>query len=177
MADLRQATSAELAPGFLKALRRLLDDAFAGNFSEDDWSHAMGGFHLWLEDDGRLLSYAAIVERRLTCGRHAMRVGYVEAVATASDARHQGHSTTVMTRAGAVIRARYPLGALSSGLLGFYERLGWERWRGATFVEGPAGPVRTPDDDGGVLILRTPTSPSLDLDGPIVCDWRPGDVW
>jgi aminoglycoside 2'-N-acetyltransferase I len=52
-----------------------------------------------------------------------------------------------------------------------------ERWRGSTFVNSPSGAVRTPDDDGGVMILKTPRSPELDLDAAIVCDWRTGDVW
>jgi len=26
------------------------------------------------------------------------------------------------------------------------------------------------------MVLRTQRSPRLDLDGAIVCDWRPGDV-
>ena len=69
------------------------------------------------------------------------------------------------------------LGALSTGTHAFYKRLGWEEWRGPTFVDGPRGRERTPDDDGGIMILRTSSSPHLDLDGEIVCDWRRGDVW
>jgi hypothetical protein len=33
--------------------------------------------------------------------------------------------------------------------------------------------VRTPQDDGSVLVLGG----ELDLDAPLVCDWRSGDVW
>ena len=40
---------------------------------------------------------------------------------------------------------------------------------------GPAGTVRTPDDDGAVLVL--PGAVPLDLDGTLTCDWRDGDVW
>ena len=69
------------------------------------------------------------------------------------------------------------LGALSTGTSEFYGRLGWEPWRGSTFVNGLHGLERTPDDDGGILILRTPRSPHLDLDGDIVTDWRAGDAW
>ncbi|MBI4485997.1 MAG: hypothetical protein HY655_08310 [Acidobacteria bacterium] len=29
----------------------------------------------------------------------------------------------------------------------------------------------------GIMILRTPRTPDLDLHGLIACDWRPGDVW
>ena len=33
---------------------------------------------------------------------------------------------------------------------------------------------RTEDDDGGIFILRTPSTPSLDLTDPLACDWRIG---
>jgi hypothetical protein len=35
----------------------------------------------------------------------------------------------------------------------------------------------TPDDDGFVMVRLTPSTPPLDLDGPLVCDRRHGDVW
>ena len=82
-----------------------------------------------------------------------------------------------MKHIGELIRERYSLGVLSTGTLALYKTPGWERWRGPTFVDGPSGRKRTPGDDGDVMILRTPRSPRLDLDGEIVCDWRLGDVW
>jgi aminoglycoside 2'-N-acetyltransferase I len=36
---------------------------------------------------------------------------------------------------------------------------------------------RTPEEDGGILILRTPMTPPLDLTAALSCEWRPGDVW
>jgi aminoglycoside 2'-N-acetyltransferase I len=82
-----------------------------------------------------------------------------------------------MTAVNDHIRAVYELGALGTGSPAFYERLGWLRWRGPTFVHTDRGLERTPEEDGGVLVLPTPTSPAIDLDAPISCDWRPGDVW
>jgi aminoglycoside 2'-N-acetyltransferase I len=53
-----------------------------------------------------------------------------------------------------------------------------ERWRGPTFVRLGDRERATPEEDGFVMILRTPRTPaSLDLDAPISCDWREGDVW
>ena len=124
-----------------------------------------------------LISHGSLVERTLVSAGETLRVGYVEAVATAAEHRRHGHAATVMTRIGELIRERYVLGALSTGTHALYESLGWELWRGPTFVDGPRGRERTPDEDGGVMILRTPRSPRLDLDGSLVCDWRPGDVW
>jgi aminoglycoside 2'-N-acetyltransferase I len=44
-------------------------------------------------------------------------------------------------------------------------------------VRTERGLVRTPEDDGNVLVRPTPTSPPLDLAAPISCEWRRGDVW
>jgi aminoglycoside 2'-N-acetyltransferase I len=78
-----------------------------------------------------------------------------------------------------VIESGYELGALSdgTGIPGFYQRLGWETWQGPTFVDGPEGRVRTAEEDGSVLVLRTPATGELDLAAPLACDWRQGDVW
>ncbi len=175
--QLHVRTSSEVARTELRALRALLDAAFDGDFSDQDWLHALGGVHVWLSDAGRAISHASLVERTLTCAGHALRVGYVEAVATAPAHRRHGYGTTVMRRIGDLVRDRYALGALSTGAHAFYEPLGWQLWRGPTYVDGPSGVERTPDDDGGVMILRTPASPPLDLDADIVARWRPGDAW
>jgi aminoglycoside 2'-N-acetyltransferase I len=82
-----------------------------------------------------------------------------------------------MREIGDIIRERYELGALSTPVPDFYTKLGWELWRGPTAVRSSEGVERTPDDDGGIMVLRTPSSPQLNLDDQIVCEWREGDVW
>jgi aminoglycoside 2'-N-acetyltransferase I len=178
MVTLHTASSDALSSPLLAELRAMLDVAYEGDFSDQDWQHLLGGTHVWLTGpDDAVVSHAALVERVLECSGQPLRVGYVEAVATAKAHRRAGYGTAVMHHIASFIHGRYPLGALSTGEANFYSALGWERWRGETFVNAPHGRVRTPDDDGGIMILRTLRSPALDLDGPIVCDWRPGDVW
>jgi aminoglycoside 2'-N-acetyltransferase I len=177
MVALDSASTDDLHPRFLRDVRTFLDDAFAGAFTDDDWAHAQGGMHVWLADSRGLISHGSLVERTLICSNHTLHVGYVEAVATAEAHRRRGYGTIVMKHLGELIRARYQLGALSTGAHSFYEALGWERWRGQTFVNGARGHERTPQDDGGIMILRTPRSPIIDVAGDIVCDWRVGDVW
>ena len=83
-----------------------------------------------------------------------------------------------MRRIGELVHEDFVLGALSTGAHAFYESLGWERWRGRTFVAAAKGArVPTPDDDGGIMVLRTGQSPPLALDGDIVCHARSGDAW
>lgn len=177
MVTLWQQSTDTLSRTLRAELRRLLDEAFEGDFTDHDWEHALGGVHVWLTDADRPISHASVVERTLVCSGQPLRVGYVEAVATIATHRGRGHGSMIMKRVGEVIAERYALGALSTSMPLFYQRLGWERWRGPTFVDGPGGRERTAEEDGGILVLRTPPAAELDLDGDIVCDWRAGDVW
>ena len=149
------------------------DEAFA----DEDWVHALGGEHFVLDLVGEIVSHAAVVQRSLEIGGRLLRTGYMEAVATAPDEQGKGHGSLVMEAATEHIRSTFELGALGTGRHSFYERLGWETWRGPAFVRSPEGERRTPDDEGYILVLRTTTSPSFHLEEPISCDWRSGAVW
>jgi len=160
------------------AIRRLLDDAFGGDLTDEDWQHALGGWHALIEEAGQVVAHAAVVERPFLVGARAVRAGYVEAVAVTPARQRTGLGSSVMRAINARIRERFELGALSSGEWGFYERLGWERWRGPTYVRRADGQtIRTPDEDEGVMVLRTERSGALDVRQPIVCDERVGDSW
>ena len=160
------------------AIRAMADAAFAGGFSDDDWAHALGGVHAILQEDGEVLAHAAVVPRILEAGGRALQAGYVEAVAVRPDVQRTGLGTLVMQALAPAIAGDYELGALSTGEWHFYERLGWERWRGPTWVRHPDGRLeRSPEDDDSLMILRTPTSPSIDLFAPLTCGARPGDPW
>ena len=175
---LHEATTADLSPSFLGALRAMLDAAFDGDFADEDWAHALGGRHVWFAAaDGTIVSHGSVVERRLELGGRALQVGYVEALATTEAHRGRGLGTTVMRRLDEWIATRHELGVLSTGARAFYARLGWVRWQGATWVDAPHGRLRTPDDDDSIMILRTPASPALELTGDLVADWRASDAW
>lgn len=75
------------------------------------------------------------------------------------------------------VDAVFELGALSTGRPGFYRRLGWETWRGPTFVRTRNGLERTPDEDGLVMVRFTLAMPAIDIAAPLSCEWRRGDVW
>ena len=113
----------------------------------------------------------------LRVAERPLRTGYVEAVATAPAHQGAGHGTLVMPEVTAWIRERYELGCLGTGRQRFYERLGWRTWLGPSSVGTADGPRPTPDDDGYLMVLATPSSPPLDYAAPISCEWRPGDVW
>lgn len=165
-------------------IRALMTRAFGDDpeeaFEDADWEHAIGGTHVVLDIEGEIFAHASVVARELHIDGQAVWTGYVEAVATAPDRQGTGLGTAVMREIGEVIAEAYELGALGTGSHAFYERLGWQTWRGPSFVRTSDGNRRTSDEDGYIMVLRVPGTPAWlppNLDGTISCDWRPGDVW
>jgi aminoglycoside 2'-N-acetyltransferase I len=177
--DVTRVHTADLRAGDRRDVRHLLGDAFAGDFSDEDWEHTLGGVHILLREEGELIGHVSVVQRRLLSGELSLRTGYVEALAVRPDRRRQGYGQVAMTAAEDIIGAAYDLGALSdgTGIEGFYVHRGWLVWTGPTYVMSPTGLRRTTDDDGGVLVFQTSSSPPLDLAAEVACDWRSGDVW
>ena len=177
------------------ALRRLLDLAFDGGFREaerpteldrlritavltaDAHREVLLDLSAAFDRERHELAHAAVVERTLRVGDWEVLTGYVESVATHPDHRGRGLGTAVMERVGAFIDERYGLGGLSAGIPAFYERIGWQRWQGPTFVRRDRELLRTPDDDGTVMVLATRSSAPFETTGPIFCAWRAGEVW
>ncbi len=177
MPEVRLLRTAEVPPGLLAAARGLCDRAFGDRFHDTDWDHALGGWHALALEGADLVAHASVVGRALQAGGRGFRAGYVEAVATEPGRQGTGLGSLVLAPLAAVIRAETELGALSTGAHGFYERLGWERWRGPTYVRVDGEPVRTPEEDDGVMVLRHGPSQGLDLSAAITCDRRAGDDW
>lgn len=76
--------------------RAMLDEAFAGDFAESDWEHALGGWHVAVVEVGAVLAHAAIVGRVLRVGDRPVGTGYVEAVATTPARQRSGLGSRVM---------------------------------------------------------------------------------
>jgi aminoglycoside 2'-N-acetyltransferase I len=156
---------------------QMVTAAFGGDFTDDDWEHALGGMHALIWHRGAIIAHAAVVQRRLLYRGDALRCGYVEGIAVREDFRGQGLVRALLDGAEQVIRGAYQVGAVSSSDLarGIYAARGWLPWRGPTSALAPTGPTRTPDDDGAVFVL--PVGISLDTSADLMCDWRAGDVW
>jgi aminoglycoside 2'-N-acetyltransferase I len=172
-----EAETTDLSAADLVGIQRLMDAAFGDRFSDDDWSHALGGRHFFVRDtEGGIVSHASVVGRAVGLSGHLLSAGYVEAVATRPESRNRGLAAAVMRSAAQFISQHFQIGALS-GAPDSYEKLGWIRWRGPTWCRGERGLSRTADEDGGVFVLPTPSSPPLDLEADISVEWRRGDVW
>lgn len=170
------AHTARVPAGILRQGRELMALAF-NSYGDEDWTHALGGEHAWIAEDGRLVAHGSLVQRHCYLGEElrVLRVGYVESVAVHPERQRQGLGHAVMAALEELAPA-YDLLALSSSTRGraLYDARGWVPWRGTLHVLGPGGPQHLPDEEGGVLVLG---ADGLDLEAALACDWREGDVW
>jgi aminoglycoside 2'-N-acetyltransferase I len=173
----RLVHTADLENDTRQRAHEMVSDAFAGEFTDADWDHALGGMHALIWHHGAIIAHGAVVQRRLLYRGAALRCGYVEAVAVREDWRGKGLAIAILDACEQVIRGGYQLGALSSSRQGrrLYTLRGWLPWCGPTSVLAPTGLTRTPDDDGTVFVL--PVEISMDTSAALACDWREGDVW
>jgi aminoglycoside 2'-N-acetyltransferase I len=173
----RLVHTADLDAETRQGVCQMVTAAFAGDFTDNDWEHTLGGMHALIWDHGAIIGHAAVVQRRLLYRGNALRCGYVEGVAVREDLRGQGLAHALLDGVEQVIRGAYQVGAVSSSDIArrAFTARGWLPWRGPTAVLAPTGPVRTPDDDDSIFVL--PVGLGLDASADLICDWRAGDVW
>jgi aminoglycoside 2'-N-acetyltransferase I len=135
------------------------------------------GLHALGRVSGAIVTHALIVDRRLQIeGRTPLHAAYIELVATDPPHQGKGYASTLL-RALVSQLANHEIAGLSPSAAAFYERLGWELWRGPLFVRTEAGLESSPEDEE-VMILRLPRTPEdVDLDASLSVEWRPGEVW
>ncbi len=164
---------AELPPHRYQEILALCQRAYGEDLGHllaafDDPIHVLG----YLGEE--LVSHALWVERTLVYQGRPLRCAYVEAVATEPRYQGRGYASRVL-RALATAIASFDVGGLSPSDPAFYTRLGWELWQGPLAVATDAGVTPTPDE--GVMILRLPNTPPLDLHATLIAPWRVGEIW
>ena len=165
--DVDVARTAELDAATMAELDRLCTAAFDEPW-DGYWERIGPAVHVLVRDGGTLVAHACYVERDLVAGTLDLRAAYVEAVAVDPQRQGSGLGSVAMRRLGELIVDGYPLGALATGSNAFYERLGWETWRGEIWLGEHGGRRRMPEQEGDIMILRTPTTPStLDTAAPL----------
>lgn len=176
--DVAVVESNEIDAVTRSGLRTLWNRAFGDRFSDEDADHAFGGLHVLAREGDCLVSHASAVPRRIRFGEEPWRtVAYVEAVATDPDRQGEGIGRRTMEALQREISSRWPAALLSTGrATGFYELLGWEKWRGLSYTQTTTGVVLD-GEHGGLMILRLDPSVVPDLSVSVTCEDRPGDAW
>ena len=124
---------------------------------------------------GQLVTHALWVTRWIQYpGFPPWRTAYVEAVATDERYRNRGFASLVMKKIAREIKD-FDVGGLSTGLYGFYSRLGWMLWRGPLSVRKNDELIPTPGDT--VMVLLLPKTPKIDINKQLSIEWRDGELW
>ncbi|MFE7774677.1 aminoglycoside 2'-N-acetyltransferase [Streptomyces sp. NPDC057445] len=176
---LRTAHTHQLSEAGLADIRNMLDAAFCGDFSDEDWTHGLGGIHAFVRDRRGPAAHGSVIMRRVLHAGRSYRVGHVEAVAVRADRRREGLGGRVMLALETVIDQAYDFGTLSASDegAGLYRSRGWRLWEGRIEALGPAGPVRLPGEEDSTY-LRPAAGRELPDHGAgaLLFDWRDGDL-
>lgn len=139
------------------------------------FDYVANSIHVLARIDGKLVGHACWAARQLEPGGvRPLRTAYVDAVATHPGYQGRGIGRLVMARLAHEIEG-YELGGLSTDVPLFYEKLGWERWRGPTAMRIPEGLKNTTGET--VMVLRLPNTPPLNVMTSLVAEWRSGQPW
>ena len=135
-----------------------------------------GGRHFMAYRGKELVSHAVVTTRWLHIGGvRRVKTAYVDAVATRPAYQRQGYGTAVLQLLAENVDD-YDICCLETDRRQFYERLGWQLWRGALAGVSDAGVIPTPDQHG-VMILRLRRTPELDLDGELTIECDGERIW
>jgi aminoglycoside 2'-N-acetyltransferase I len=135
-----------------------------------------GGRHFLAFRGTELVSHAVVTTRwAQPHGHPELRTAYVDAVSTLPAYQGHGYGSATMTCLAANIDD-YEIACLQTDKAGFYERLGWELWRGPLAGRGEDGLIPTPEQRG-VMVRRLPRTPAIDLDAPMSIERQPDRIW
>jgi aminoglycoside 2'-N-acetyltransferase I len=141
------------------------------------FSHiASGGRHFLAYRETALVGHAVVTTRWLQPeGQPVLKTAYVDAVATLPAYQGLGYGSAVIQYLAQNI-TDYTIACLETERSNFYERLGWEVWRGALAGRSEQGVIPTPEQKG-IMILRLPQTPVLNLDGKLTIECQAGRIW
>jgi aminoglycoside 2'-N-acetyltransferase I len=175
--DLRTAKTRELDESLRSAVVDLCIDAH----QEEDFRNLFGylspdGLHVLAFRDELLVGHAVVTTRWLQpLDLPLLRTAYVDAVATSPAQQRQGVGSAVMSCLASAV-SDWDVACLETERVPFYERLGWEEWRGPLAGRSGERLIPTPDQKG-VMVLRLPRTPQLDLDTLLTIEATPVRIW
>ena len=175
--EIRSARTIELDGPARSAVVRLCIDAHQEPDFQRLFSYLPGDAHHVLATLGdQLVGHAVVTTRWLQpIGMPLLRTAYVDAVAASPGHQRRGIGSAVMRHLASMV-AEYDIACLETDRVGFYERLGWEEWRGPLAGRSDHGLIPTPNQRG-IMILRLPGTPDLDPDTLLTIEAQPDRIW
>ena len=174
---LTSACTEDLSPSLRAAIIKVCRAAHQNEDFKHLFSHIpLGGRHFLAYRETELVGHAVVTTRWLQPeGQPVLKTAYVDAVATLPAYQGLGYGSAVIQYLAQNI-TDYTIACLETERPTFYERLGWEVWRGALAGRSEQGVIPTPEQKG-IMILRLPQTPVLNLDGELTIECQAGRIW
>ncbi len=174
---LKTARTGELDEATRKVIVDVCVDAFKDDVFYNLFSYLRPDhLHVMAYRDAILVGHAVVSTRWMQPeGLPILRSAYIDAVAVASAEQGKGIGKVVMQHVAAVI-TDYEIAGLQTDVPRFYETVGWELWRGPLAGRGVKGLIPTPEQHG-VMILKLPKTPDLNLDGLLTIEDQIARIW
>lgn len=146
----------------------LCSEAYEEDYAAQMDEHGADSVHLLGFENGGLVTHALWVPCSVEAGTGTpMRAACVEALATRPARQGRGLGSAATRRlVEEIATAGFDLAVLWASNIGWYTRLGWERWRGPVSQRRDGIIEPLPDDD--VMIHRLPRTPALDPAAPLL---------
>lgn len=160
----------------VEQIQALLDQAYEGDFSAEDWDYTFGGNRFLGYLGTEIVAHGVIVPRRIWLNDIEQQVGYVEAIAVLPKYQRQGFGTALLTEITEFAQAEYSVSMLSTDELDFYRRFGWLDFLGESYVLSGGELIRSADEDAGLMWLPGNNTGLVELT-KVVCENRTGDAW
>ena len=157
-------------------LVKMLDAAFEGDFSNEDWEHTFGGYRFLGFLEAKLIAHGAIVPRKILVDSKLLTVGYIEGVAVHPEYWRNGYGSSLMAASTKVCRENFEFSMLSTDEKAFYTKHGWRDFEGESFVLVQGTEVRSEEEDEGLMYLLG-NSTSDKSPRKVLCESRSGDSW
>jgi aminoglycoside 2'-N-acetyltransferase I len=166
----------ELDPHLESSIQEMLELAYEGDFSSEDWEHTSGGRYFVGYFEETIVAHGSVVPREMLIDGQQVTVGYVEAVAVSPVYSGQGFGSMLMRRITEFCRDSYELSMLSTDEKNFYEKCGWLQFTGESFIACKNAEIRSADEDEGLMFLPSDKNERRDI-RRAVCQARSGDSW
>jgi aminoglycoside 2'-N-acetyltransferase I len=138
---------------------------------------ASGGWHFLAWHNEQLISHAMVTTRWLQPeGLPLLKSAYIDAVATLPSYQSQGYGSALMRQLASEIDHEYIIACLETDRESFYERLGWQRWRGPLAGRSEHGLIPTPEQNG-IMVLKLSQTPTLNFDLALSIESQTGRIW
>ena len=149
---------------------------------EDDFRNLFsyvpsGGLHVLAFQGEQLVSHAMVTTRWLQPEGHpVLKTAYIDAVATLPAHQGLGYGSALMRHLASRIDGEYDIACLETERVGFYEKLGWQLWRGPLAGRSEQSLIPTPEQSG-IMILRLAQTPALNLDSMLTIECQNERIW